>query len=235
MSRITIEVCVDSLESATAAVTGGADRLEVCANLGAGGGATPSIGLIRTLKRRFPDTPLMAMVRPRMGDFVYTDEELEIMLEDIAAFREVGVAGVVLGVLTAEGRVDVERSRRAVDMTLDVVDGTLSPPQACFAGRCSGGQVKALTGLRTLKELAERSSGLKILPGSGVNAFTVDGMLRPLLPLGVREVHMSGGVWLNSAVHEEARPEGMDMGGWQVWRTLESNVKAVRDTVDALI
>jgi len=107
-----LEVCVDSVESAIAAVDGGADRLEVCANLGLGGGTTPSLGLIRSIHTAVPNTPLMVMIRPRVGDFLYTDLELRVMLEDVIQLKATGrVSGVVFGILDSGGRVDVARSK----------------------------------------------------------------------------------------------------------------------------
>ncbi|KAF7347562.1 Copper homeostasis protein cutC like protein [Mycena venus] len=116
-SPLCIEVCVDSVRSALNAVKGGADRLEVCENLGVGGGTTPSLGLLKAIQRSV-DVPLMVMVRPRTGDFLYSEDEIEVMLEDIRVFKEHNVCGVVLGVLKADGRVDVEVTKRLVDEAL---------------------------------------------------------------------------------------------------------------------
>ncbi|KAF8140555.1 copper homeostasis CutC domain-containing protein [Boletus edulis] len=113
-SKLVVEVCVDSVASAVAAVRGGADRLELCGNLGYGGGTTPSIGLLQSVKKAVPNVPIMVMVRPRTGDFVYSEEEVIVMLQDISAFKEYGVQGVVFGALTAAGDVDERLVRRLV-------------------------------------------------------------------------------------------------------------------------
>ncbi|CAE6434545.1 unnamed protein product [Rhizoctonia solani] len=108
MVDIVIEVCVDSLESATAAVEGGAHRLEICGNLPLFGGTTPSLGLVRLVQKYLPSIPLMVMIRPRVGDFVFSAEEFETMVEDISAFRTLGIHGVVIGALLPDGSVDCE-------------------------------------------------------------------------------------------------------------------------------
>ncbi|KAI0936948.1 hypothetical protein AcV5_004965 [Taiwanofungus camphoratus] len=143
-----IEVCVDSVESAIAAKQGGADRLELCANLGVGGGTTPSLGLLRAVQRAVPDTPIMvrplyavgsdhllspypdelwlmqAMVRPRTGDFLYSEAERNVMLEDMYIFKQSGASGVVFGILRKDGTVDVERVTRLANEAF--------PMQVCF-------------------------------------------------------------------------------------------------------
>ncbi|VDL84399.1 unnamed protein product [Nippostrongylus brasiliensis] len=100
-----LEICIDSYESASNAVKGGADQLEVCSCV-ALGGLTPSIGLVRRLRASFPQMPLFAMLRPRGGNFIYTDEEVEVMLEDLRAFKAAGVTGFVFGALTLAGELD---------------------------------------------------------------------------------------------------------------------------------
>ncbi|KZV80677.1 hypothetical protein EXIGLDRAFT_687036 [Exidia glandulosa HHB12029] len=252
MTAVTIEVCIDSLESARAALSGGANRLEVCGNLGAGGGTTPSLGLVRTLRQRFPTTPLMVMIRPRIGDFVYTEDEIDIMLADILAFKEEGVLGVVLGVLTPDRLVDTERTNRlisaaqgtevtfhrAVDMTANAEQAfsSIARIEGITRVLTSGLRPTVLEGIDTLATIARRQDlgALRIIPGSGVNADTVEPILRALWTHGVREVHMSGGEWIESSVSSGARPEDMDMGGWKIWRTSERKVRAVREIVDSI-
>jgi copper homeostasis protein len=121
------------------AVEGGAHRLEICGNLPLYGGTTPSLGLVRLIQKSYPSMPLMVgcyppsittsctitgswcfsfhyqiMIRPRVGDFVYSTHEFETMLEDINVFRTLGVHGVVIGVLLPDGSVDRERCKRYV-------------------------------------------------------------------------------------------------------------------------
>ena len=108
-----VEVCVDSVESALAAQAGGAHRVELCAGL-IEGGTTPSTGAIE-LARRSLQIDLNVIVRPRAGDFCYSDVELEVMQRDIAAAKALGVNGVVIGILKEDGAIDVERTRRLTD------------------------------------------------------------------------------------------------------------------------
>lgn len=87
-------------------MSGGANRLELCSNLGLGGGTTPSLGLYRSVRKVAKDVPVAVMIRPRTGDFLYSKHELQNMLEDITIFKSEGVEGVVIGALTKDGEVD---------------------------------------------------------------------------------------------------------------------------------
>ncbi|KAI0050577.1 hypothetical protein FA95DRAFT_568348 [Auriscalpium vulgare] len=254
--RIAVEVCVDSLDSASRAVNGGADRLEVCANLGLGGGTTPSVGLVRAIQRAFPDIPLMAMVRPRTGDFLYSASEIKVMFEDIHTLKEAGVAGLVFGVLNGDGTVDVQQTlalveaakplqvcfHRAFDMTRDAEEALTAIFGIPGVTRIltSGHGPSAPSSLPTLQRLFQRTQTSEnatpcILPGSGISPKTIRTVLDALLPFGLSEVHMSGGRWRSGEM--TYRPEGMGMGvggagEWGVWETDEAAVREVRLAVD---
>ncbi|KAJ7459094.1 copper homeostasis CutC domain-containing protein [Mycena galericulata] len=255
-SPIVIEVCVDSVRSALNAVRGGADRLEVCGNLGVGGGTTPSLGLLKSIQRAV-DVPTMAMIRPRTGDFLYSHEEIEVMLEDIRVFKREGVRGVVLGVLRADGRVDVDTTKRLVDEALPLevcfhraFDMTRDAAEALRDVISIGGISRILTSghgqtvlesLHILKELCQTTRKLaedlpwvlSILPGSGINTETVDPILNALLPLGVMEIHLSGGSWVESGMTHRQAGLGMGVGEseWNIWETSENKVREVRRLV----
>ncbi|CAE6425273.1 unnamed protein product [Rhizoctonia solani] len=152
MKDTVLEVCVDSLESASAAVEGGAHRLEVCGNLPLFGGTTPSLGLVKLIQKRFPSIPLMVMIRPRVGDFIFSAEEFETMIEDISVFRTLGVHGVVVGALLPDGSVDREGCGRLVAAAFPMqvtfhraFDLTVDPNQALKDIVCIPGITRILT------------------------------------------------------------------------------------------
>ncbi|KAG6817939.1 hypothetical protein H0H87_012407 [Tephrocybe sp. NHM501043] len=259
VSSLLIEVCVDSVQSAINAAQAGADRLELCANLGLGGGTTPSIGLLRSVQKAVIGIPIMAMIRPRTGDFLYSDQELEVMLEDIHVFKEQGVRGIVVGILDKEGRVDVDRMKlivdealplevcfhRAFDMTRDADEalrdiesiGGISRILTSGQGKTAHDALSTLTSLfNTTKELIEDEPwGLTIIPGSGINPITVAPILDTLLPFGLQEIHLSGSRWIQGDMKFKREGMGMGVGGdgeWGVWIVDGEKVSEVRNIAD---
>ena len=197
---IRLEVCVDSAEGLAEAVAGGADRIELCSAL-ALGGLTPSAGLI-TLAARC-GVPVVAMIRPRAGDFVWSEAEVGMMEAEIAAVREAGLAGVVLGASLPDGRLDVPVLRRlvaaavgldlvlhrCVDLTPDL-GAALEEAVALGFDRIltSGGAVTAEAGAERIAALVARAAGrITVMPGSGVNP----GNAAMLKGLGITEIHAS--------------------------------------------
>ena len=106
-TKLIIEVCVDSVESAIAAERGGADRVELCDNL-LEGGTTPSAGAIAIARERL-GIKLQVIIRPRGGDFCYSEVEFAVMQHDVALAKQLGADGVVVGILTADGDIDSSR------------------------------------------------------------------------------------------------------------------------------
>ncbi len=197
---MTLEVCVDTAEGLAQAVAGGADRIELCAAL-AVGGLTPSAGLMALAARC--GVPVVAMIRPRAGDFVWSEVEVAMMEAEIAAVREAGLAGVVLGASLPDGRLDgmvlrrlVEVSagmelvlHRCIDLTPDM-GAALEEAVGLGFQRIltSGGETTAEAGAARIAALLRQAAGrITVMPGSGVNA----GNAALLKGLGIAEVHAS--------------------------------------------
>lgn len=182
-----LEICVDSLESAMAAVRGGALRLEICSALSLGG-ITPSAGLVHRIRQQ-TDIELAVLLRPRSGDFVYTDFEFATIKEDILQAKKLGADSVVIGILDPDGHIDQERTKelvdlakplkvtfhRAFDMTPDPLSA-LEQVIACGVDRIltSGGSASAVDSLDTLIALCQKAKDrIVIMPGGGISAKNV--------------------------------------------------------------
>ena len=180
MPAILLEVCVDSPRGLKAAIAGGADRIELCSSLPVGG-LTPSPGFMALAARSA--RPSRAMIRPRVGDYVYSEEEVDIMRRDIDAARDAGLAGVVIGASLASGALDEKTIARLADhaegleLTLNrTVD--LSPEP-----------LKAVDMAITIAAMVARAGDrLEILAGSGLNPDNVRSLVEKT---GVRAVHGS--------------------------------------------
>jgi copper homeostasis protein len=203
MPAIIIEACVNSALSAINAEKGGARRVELCDNLPEGG-TTPSAGMIAKT-REATGIALNVMIRPRSGDFCYSETEFDIMKEDVRVARERGANGFVAGILLPDGRVDVRRMEilmqeaggmeltfhRAFDMTSDKFK-TMEDLIGLGAKRIltSGGKNKATEGAGLIRDLIMKANGrIIIMPGSGVDEHTIAGLK---LATGAGEFHVSG-------------------------------------------
>lgn len=198
---VLLEVCVDRADGLAAAIGGGADRVELCAALSVGG-LTPSRGMMAIAAAS--GLPVYAMIRPHAGDFVFDGAAIDVMMADIDAARDCGLAGVVLGASLADGRLDVdllsalaERAggmgmtlHRAFDLVPDPLEAL---EQAVALGfervLTSGLQASAVEGAGTIGQLVEQARGrISIMPGGGVTVENVTDLVRRT---GVREVHGS--------------------------------------------
>lgn len=197
---VRLEVCVDTAEGLAQAVAGGADRIELCAAL-AVGGLTPSAGLIGLAADC--GVPVVAMIRPRAGDFVWSEAEVAMMEVEIAAVRAAGLAGVVLGASLPDGRLDVPVLRRLVAASdgLELVlhrcidlapDMGAALEEAVGLGfqriLTSGGELTAEAGAARIGALLDQAAGrITVMPGSGVTP----GNAALLRGLGIAEIHAS--------------------------------------------
>ena len=191
MQKVELEICVDSLHSAQSAEAGGATRVELCAALSEGG-LTPSAGLIEVTIKSL-NIPVHILIRPRRGDFFYSAPEFEIMKQDIKTAKALGADGVVLGVLKADGQIDVERTatlialaaplsitfHRAFDMTPDPFRA-LEDVIQLKADRLltSGQQNSALAGAYLIRALIKMAgSRLIIMPGGGISEESISKLI----------------------------------------------------------
>lgn len=248
MGKPLLEACVGSYASALAASRGGADRLEVCANLIIGG-TTPSYELFRQITR---DMTVKAniLIRPRFGDFLYDEQEAGEMCSQIAAFRELGANGVVIGALTPDGRLDMERMKRMMEQAGDMevtlhraFDMTWDPFEAlenaislgCKTILTSGQQAAAQAGVDLLKKLHQQAGGrITIMAGGGIkssNISAIHGMT------GITAFHASGKMTLDSGM--TYRKDTVTMGlpslsEYDIWQTDEAEIRRCAEIVHSL-
>jgi copper homeostasis protein len=239
------EICVEGVDGAVAAQLGGGDRIELCASL-VEGGITPSLGTVRATLSAV-SKPVHAMVRPRGGDFLYSALEFESMLDDVAVLRDAGVAGVVFGCLTADGRVDEDRTRaltlrarplsvtfhRAFDMADDPGDA-LEALIRCGVDRVltSGQALTALAGLATLRRLATQAAGRIVVMGCG--ALRPDNVGTVVRETGLTELHFSAQIAVPSSM--QFRNTTLTMGGAPAereYRHVGTDIDLVRATIAA--
>jgi copper homeostasis protein len=215
---ITLEACIESVDGARAATAGGADRLELCAAL-ALDGLTPSLGLYQEV-REVTRLPIVVMIRPRPGDFVYSADELRVMLRDLDAFRPLRPDGFVFGALRANGQIDTTacnelRARagevpcvfhRAFDCTADPGAAVAQLVQAGFVRLLtSGREPDALAGAAAIADTVKRAAGrIEVLPCGRVRANNVVELVRRT---GCDQVHGSFAVFDDRQVRRTSREE----------------------------
>lgn len=239
-----MEICVDSIESALAAEKGGADRIELCDNL-IGGGTTPSIGMLQVVRKHLT-IDINFIVRPRSGDFCYSEFELQIIKRDIEMAKEYGANGIVVGILKPNGEIDVDRMKeiikvakplkvtfhRAFDMTKDPFE-SLDTLINLGVERIltSGQESNAFDGIDLIRKLVNRANGkIIIMPGAGINDLNVEEIVNKT---GVGEVHMSAKMRMESLM--KYRNSKVAMGGnlivpeYDNYYTSEEIVKNIKD------
>lgn len=207
--RIILEACVDSVEAAIAAQEGGADRVELCANL-LEGGTTPSAGTIQ-LARENLDVGLNVMIRPRGGDFCYSDVESEAMKVDIELAKKLGANGVVFGILKEDGSVDTERTgalvaharpmsvtfHRAFDMSRDPYEALEDIIKLGIDRVLTSGQeYSALEGLDLITDLVQKAGDrIIVMPGGGITERNIEKIVEHS---GAKEAHVAAPVGVES-------------------------------------
>ena len=244
-----LEICVDSLASARAAIRGGADRLELCSAL-AVGGLTPDVALLRQIRAE-SSIPVRCLMRPRAGDFLYEKEEIEMMAMQMENLRCAGATGFVIGCLTPQGRLDGSAMapllsaaqglgltlHRCIDVSLDPVQTYLDAKSLGFdtvltsgaAGSCTLGK-ETIGKLLTLRD---QTHGPEVLIGAGVSAAVI-AEFRAAFPQATA-FHMSGKTDVKSGMI--FRREGVPMGlpgldEWHIPQTDEEKVRTARRALD---
>ena len=217
-----IEICANSVASCLEAQKGGAYRVELCAGIPEGG-TTPSYGEI-AVARKLLDIKLNIIIRPRGGDFLYSDVEHKTMLHDIEMAKKLGVDGVVIGCLKADGTIDMERNRELIaaaegmsvtfHRAFDMCKNPFESLEQIIALGCdrlltSGQQPTAIEGISLLSQLVEKADGrIIIMPGSGVNE---DNIAILADETKAKEFHFSAREPINSKM--EYRNPNLKMGG----------------------
>jgi copper homeostasis protein len=222
MSNFILEICANSVESAIMAQAGGAQRVELCENINEGG-TTPSYGAIQQARKEL-SIDLNIIVRPRGGDFLYSEREFEIMCNDIKIAKELGVDGVVFGCLSPDGSVDVLKTKQLVELSKPMkvtfhraFDVTADPYKSlddiieCGCNRIltSGQQNKAILGTELIKKLITKANErIIIMPGSGIDESNIEEIYHKT---GAVEFHASLRKVVQSKM--EYRKQGVSMGG----------------------
>jgi copper homeostasis protein len=182
-----LEICCFNLESVRIAAEAGAQRIELCADP-EGGGTTPSLGMIKTAKR-FTGIQVYPIIRPRGGDFLYSEEEFESMLIDVALCKQLDCEGIVTGILRQDGSIDKKRTAKLVDLAYPMgvtfhraFDCSIDPFEAlediveigCERILTSGQMPMAVDGVPLIRDLIRQAGDRMILmPGSGVRAHNI--------------------------------------------------------------
>jgi copper homeostasis protein len=182
-----LEICSFNLQSALMAQHAGAHRVELCADPAAGG-TTPSLGLIKTAREKL-QIPLYPIIRPRGGDFLFSEEEYEVMLNDVSLCKQLGCDGVVIGMLNSDGTIDKQRCARLVELAYPLgvtfhraFDRCINPFEAmeeiinfgCERILTSGQKPTAMEGAHLINELVRQAEArIIIMPGSGVRANNI--------------------------------------------------------------
>lgn len=242
MNRYLLECCVDSVESALSAAEGGADRLELCAGLVIGG-ISPGLALFEEVKER-TGLPIRVLLRPRFGDFLYTEHELAVMVREAELFRKAGAEGIVIGCLNKDGSLCREQMaeltaaaqsikvtlHRAFDLCVDPMEAYMQAKELGIDTILTSGQeqdcLKGLPLLRELSELQKKTNGPKIMAGAGVSPEVIRKFLEQT---EITNFHLSAKKLLDSGM--EFRRQGVPMGipGMDEYSIFRTDAKVVAE------
>lgn len=241
-----LECATDSVESALAAKKGGADRLELCANLIIGG-TTPTLALFDEV-RSLSDIPLYILIRPRFGDFLYSDYEANVICREIEMFKKAGAEGVVIGSLKEDGTLNTEHMKRfmeaaqgmsvtlhrAFDMSADPIATLKQAKELGVNTILTSGQAKSsLEGMDLYEKLLqEANDDITILAGGGINASTIEKLMQST---SLKAFHMSGKKVVESGMEYRNPNVSMGLPGiseYSIWLTDEQNVRDARNVLD---
>lgn len=248
MKNYLLECCVDSVESAMEAKRGGADRIELCSGLIIGG-LSPSKALFEEIRKNV-DIRIHVLLRPRFGDFCYTEYEHHIIKEEVKMFRELGADGVVIGSLNPDGTLNIEQMKelieeagnmsitlhRAFDMCKDPLETLQQAKELGIHTILTSGQKNnCIDGTDLLAQLVKEAAGeIDILIGGGVDGTVIEALYQKT---GSRTYHMSGKVTLDSEM--EYRKADVNMGiasmsEYEIWRTSAERIAQAKSVLEKL-
>ncbi|MCU4157722.1 copper homeostasis protein CutC [Carboxylicivirga sp. A043] len=244
--ELKFEVCIDSVQSAINAQEAGAHRVELCDNLFEGG-TTPSAGMIKQVKKEAPNIGLFVIIRPRGGDFLYSEKEIQVMLADIEIAKQLGADGIVSGCLLENGEIDSLNTKRLIEacgelpFTFHRAFDMCSQPNEAIeqlielgAARIltSGMQQTALLGRKAIKQFIEQANNrITILVGSGVKPNNI---AQIAVETKACEFHFSGRVERQSEM--KYKNNSINMGGiagLTEFSIYLSDVDVIKDTIKA--
>lgn len=233
-----LEVCVDSVESAVNAQAGGADRIELCGDLIVGG-ITPSLALFERIREKI-NIPIHILLRPRFGDFLYSEEKMEVLVRQARAFAKAGADNLVIGCLTPDGRLDLEAMKRiidvsdgtpinlhrAFDMCRDLDEALEDAKQlGVISILTSGGYASALEGIEVLDRLKKNSGNIDIMAGAGMNAKNIKYMMDNS---SLTAFHMSGKKTLQSKMTYRNPRVNMGLPTLSEYEIIQTDVQEIR-------
>ncbi|HHT7855597.1 copper homeostasis protein CutC [Pasteurella multocida] len=240
-----LEVCIDNIESAIIAENAGADRLEICSSL-ALGGLTSSYSLIKNVIN-IVNIPCYIMIRPRAGDFLFSTQEVNMMLDDIRLAKQLGAQGIVIGALTKHADIDLSvcetliqaaeglgvTFHRAFDLCRDPVTSLEQLIQlGCERVLTSGQKASAVEGQPLIKQLVSQASNrIRIMAGAGINAQNAALLVKNT---GITELHLSGKGYRLSEMPYHANAVMGENGenDQKIWRTDFDKIRAVKASIE---